>query len=403
MWIWVWIAVVSSAILWLVVYWRVRFLERTIPSLDTTTPFSDPPDGWPFISVIVPARNEEKIIDACLRSLAAQDYPSFELIFVDDQSTDRTLELARAALRDLPSAQIIEGARRPSNDWVGKSWAVVQGAAHAKGPWLLFVDSDVIHHPSTFRRAMAKAIELRVDALSILPTIDCRSFWEKCVMPLFALLSVLIEPLDSANRPEKRASRLCGAFILITRGIYDAAGGHTAVHNQILEDMAFAEILKEQGRRIWLTYTRDLTSTRMYDSFRDLWTGLTRLSFPMLNYSPPLLGLAYLAALLGPLVPWLALLAGTGLAMRGGAAGWPLASAGVALCLFSRHAVERIFTVVKIRSGYAWLFPLASTLYCLAATYAAVRHFSRRGLPWKQRLYDARPTPEHPGRPAPPP
>jgi hopene-associated glycosyltransferase HpnB len=383
----IWILLMASAILWTVIYLRVRVQETTIPSLDSTTALPDPPGGWPFLSVIVPARNEESVIRECLASVVRQDYPGFELIFVDDQSTDATARMARDTLRNCTFCHFVEGAPRLGEDWIGKSWALVQGVAQARGDWLLFVDADVVHHPATFKKAMAKAIALKVDALSILPTIDCRSFWEKCAMPLFALLSVLVEPLDDANHVHRRGSRLCGAFTLIQRSVYDAAGGHMAIRSQILEDMALAANLKRDGRRIWLTYTRDLTSTRMYENFHDLWMGLTRLSYPMLGYSPKRLLLAYLAGFIGTVVPWLTALAGMGLLMNGSMAGLLIAPAGAGLCLASRYAIQRVFSVVKVHPPYAWLLPLAAFLYLLAATHAALRHFRGKGLVWKQRIY----------------
>lgn len=387
---WLWIFPAASALLWLVIWYRLRFLQKTIPSLDAATVVPDPPGGWPFISIIVPARNEEKEVGKCLASLVRQDYPDFEILFVNDQSTDATGRIAREALKDCRSCTILDGQPRPEGQrWIGKSWALVQGVARARADWLLFVDSDVVHHPQTLKKAVAEAVRLGVDALSILPTIDCHSFWEKTVMPLFASLSVLVEPLDSASHPEKRAARLSGAFILIRREIYQAAGGHEAVREDILEDMALAQLLKRQNRRIWLTYTRDLTVTRMYDSFRDLWTGLGRLSFPMLRYSVPLLLLAWLAAFIGPLVPWLTLGFGVWLTMHGWAPGFAVTAVGAALCLFARRSVRPIFSVVKVPSRYAWHLPLASALFASAATVAAFRHLTGRGLPWKQRVYQA--------------
>ena len=377
-----WITWGISCALWLIVFFRLRFFERHIPSLDSTSELPEPRGGWPFISIIVPARNEEKIVGECLAALAAQDYPSFEIVFVNDQSTDHTLAMARAALEGFKSAKVIDGAPPPAGEtWIGKSWALLQGVRQAKGDWLLFVDADVVHHPLTLRKAIAKATELGVDALSMFPTIHCRSFWEKMIMPLFATLSVLVEPLDGASHPEKRAARLCGAFILIKREAYNSAGTHAAVHDRILEDMALAQILKKQGRRIWLTYTRDLGRTRMYEHFQELWHGLSRLSLPLLRYSVPLLALAWIAAIVGTLVPWIA--AAAGLLFLN----WPLAGAGIALCVLTRRAIQPVFTVVRTQPGYAWLLPLAAVLYCLAATRAAVRHFTGRGLAWKGQAY----------------
>lgn len=381
------------AALWILVHYRIRFLEREFPSLDADTRVSDPVGGWPLISLLVPARNEERDVAACLASLASQDYPSFELIFVDDESTDRTLALAHSALDGKPHCRVIAGKPRPDTRWVGKSWALVQGLDHARGDWLLFIDSDVVHHPSAVRKAMAMATEQGADAFSIMPAIECRSFWEKIIMPLFALLSGLVAPLDRANRPEKRGSRLSGAFILVRRAAYESCGGHAAMREQILEDMALARRLKGKGHLLWLTYTHDLTRTRMYDNFRDLWAGLGRLSFPMLNYSLARLLLAYLAAIVGTLAPWIGILAGAlwlgqGDRVHGGL----FLGTGVVLQLYILHVLKKVFEILRQPRIYGWFLALASSIYCLAATASALRHVTGRGLGWKQRTYHTGPS-----------
>ncbi|HBA84845.1 MAG TPA: hypothetical protein DCZ95_12190 [Verrucomicrobia bacterium] len=381
------IFIVCSLAVWVIVGIRMHFIEGTFPPLSAESRMEEPYQGWPFVSVLVPGRNEERDVEACLASLAAQDYPAYELIFIDDESTDRTLELARRTLEPHPFARTIAGRPRPTGTWVGKSWALVQGVEEAKGDWLLFIDSDVVHHPLAMRKAMSMAIQMHVDALSIMPAIECVSFWEKIIMPLFALLSTLVEPMDRANHPDKRGSRLSGAFILIKRKVYEAAGGHRAISDQILEDMALARNLKKQERNIWLTYTTDLARTRMYDTFHDLWLGLNRLSFPMMKYSLLFLGAAWLAALVGALTPWLAI--GAGLAIR---AQYPVLGlifllSGTAICAAIPLVLTKLFRVLKVSRGYAWLLPMAALVYCLAGTSSALRHYTGKGLGWKQRTY----------------
>lgn len=380
-------AVAVSALLWLVVYYRIRRLEKVIVPLDAEPLLDAPPDGWPRLSVIVPARNEERDVGACLTSLAAQDYPCWELIFVDDESTDRTLEQARQALAGGPPSRVLAGRPRPAGSWVGKNWALVQGAAEARGDWLLFIDAAIVHHPAALRQGVALARQLNVDALSIMPAIECHSRWERVIMPLFALLSALVAPADRANQPGLQGSRLAGAFILVRRAAYEAVGGHGAIANQILEDMALARRLKHQGFSIWLTYTHDLTRTRMYDTFNDLWAGLTRLSFPMMNYRPALLLAAWLAAFFGTLVPWLALAGGLTAALLGHPGGLGTALAGLAVCACSPRIMRKVFRLLNVSRLYAWLLPLAAHVYCLAATWSALRHYSGRGVGWKQRVY----------------
>ncbi|MFH0879156.1 MAG: glycosyltransferase [Lentisphaerota bacterium] len=385
---WLWLLTIASAVIWLVVYIRMRFIVAAFPALDSSTRLPPPASGWPFLSVVVPARNEERDVEACLQSLARQDYPAFEIIFVNDESTDRTLEKARKALQDVPYGKVLDGKPRPTSQWVGKNWALVQGVAEARGEWLVFIDSDVEHHPQALKQATAMAIEMRLDALSLMPAIECFSIWERIIMPLFALLSTLVEPLDRVNHPDKGCSRMSGAFILIQKNIYAAAGGHEAISDQILEDMALARNLKKQQRNIRITWTHDLTSTRMYDSFRDLWMGLTRLSFPMMKYSLFFLLVSWSAAVLGTLMPWIAMAAGFPLAFRNDSEiALGLGVAGLALCLGMPLVLGKICKVLKVSSLYALLIPIATVVYCLAGTYSACRHYTGRGVGWKQRFY----------------
>jgi chlorobactene glucosyltransferase len=381
------ILVLCSIAVWLVIGVRMHFIEGTFPPLNSASRMEEPYQGWPFVSVIVPGRNEERDVKACLESLATQDYPNYELIFVDDESTDRTLVIAQTTLEKYSFARAIAGSPRPTGKWIGKSWALVQGVEAAKGDWLLFIDSDVVHHPQAIRKAMAMAIQMHVDALSIMPAIECVSFWEKIIMPLFALLSTLVEPMDRANHPDKHGSRLSGAFILIKRKIYEEAGGHRAISDQILEDMALAQNLKKQERNIWLTYTTDLARTRMYDSFRDLWLGLNRLSFPMMKYSLLFLAASWVALVIGALAPWLAIGLGLVLLSTHPILGSLLLLAGFSICMSIPVMLTKLFRVLKVSRAYAWLLPMAALVYCLAGTSSAFRHYTGRGLGWKQRTY----------------
>lgn len=370
------VMLVVSALLWAVIFARLRYLETRFPPLDSSTPLPAPPDGWPPVSVVIPARNEERDIAATLRALGRQDYPAFEVIVADDQSADDTVRIAEAAGRELAAFRLIRGADRPDGGWVGKNWALVQGAAAAQHDWLLFLDADVVLHPAALKQAMAAAQAGRADALSVLPAIECRTIWEKTIMPLFATLSALIEPMDRANRPGSAGSRLSGAFILARRVAYEAAGGHRAVAGCLIEDMALAQNFKRGGFALRLFWTHDFLSTRMYDTFRDLWAGLVRLSYPMMEYRPGRLLLAWAAAFAGAWVPWLAL-----------AGGWPSAAAGLLLIAVMPVALRKILQILRLPRACGLLLPPAALVYCLAATWSAARHYAGRGITWKQRQY----------------
>ena len=237
----------------------------------------------PTVSIIVPARNEEACLGMCLESLAAQSGVLFELIVVDDHSTDRTREIAASLAGAHPNnVHVIEAGPLPEG-WTGKNNAVTTGARAARGEWLLFTDADTVHLPGSLARALKEAQENHTDLLSYSPEQIAVTFWEMAVLPVvFAELARQYPPskVSDPNSPDAAAN---GQYILIKRESYDAVGGHAAVAQDILEDVALARAVKASGRKIHFRYAADAVRTRMYRNFgqlRDGWTKNLALLFP---------------------------------------------------------------------------------------------------------------------------
>src|SRR5450631_1669904 len=232
----------------------------------------------PSVSVIVPARNEEACLGACLSSLLAQTGIDFEIIVVDDASTDRTREIARS----FPLVRVVD-ADPPLPGWTGKNNAMAAGATVARGEWLLFTDADTVHLPGSLTRAVAEASQQGAAMLSYSPAQEVRGFWENAVMPvIFAELAATYRP-SLVSDPKSPAAAANGQYILITREAYDAIGGHAAVSNSLVEDVALARAVKASGRRIFFRFGGDAVRTRMYRSFAQLregWTKNLALLFP---------------------------------------------------------------------------------------------------------------------------
>ena len=232
----------------------------------------------PEVSVIIPARNEEASLGSCLESLVTQDGVSFEIIVVNDQSTDRTGEIAAS----FPKVSVIDAAPLADN-WTGKNNAVAAGARAARANWLLFTDADTIHLPGSLARALAEAKANNVDLLSYSPEQIAITFWEMAVLPVvFAELARQYPPskVSDPNSPDAAAN---GQYILVKRAAYEAIGGHAAVASSILEDVALARAFKASGRKIRFRYAADAVRTRMYRNFRQLrdgWTKNLALLFP---------------------------------------------------------------------------------------------------------------------------
>jgi hypothetical protein len=229
-------------------------------------------------SVIVPARNEETCLGTCLQSLVSQSGVRFEIIVVDDGSTDRTREIARS----FPAVRVIDAGPLPQG-WSGKNNAMAAGVKVATGEWLLFTDADTFHKPGSLDRAIAEAQDHAAALLSYSPEQEVRGFCEKAVMPvIFAELAATFQPALVSD-PNSSAAAANGQYILITRQAYQAVGGHAAISASLLEDVALARAVKTSGRTIFFRFGGDAVRTRMYRSFSQLcegWAKNLALLFP---------------------------------------------------------------------------------------------------------------------------
>jgi len=231
----------------------------------------DPVSGRPVVSVIIPARNEETALGACLTSLVAQTGVRLEIIVVDDGSTDRTREIASS----FPTVRLLEAPPLPAG-WSGKNNAVAAGAKTAHGRWLLFTDADTIHLPGSLSRSVTDAEQQRVALLSYSPEQEVHGMLEKAVMPvIFAELAATYRP-SQVSDPRSSAAAANGQYLLVSREAYDAVGGHAAVASSLLEDVDLAKRVKQSPRKVFFRYGGDLVRTRMYRSFAQLREGWTK-------------------------------------------------------------------------------------------------------------------------------
>ncbi len=232
---------------------------------------SDSVSNSPEVSVIVPARNEEASLGACLESLVGQAEVASEIIVVDDHSSDRTQQIAQS----FSSVRVVTPPDLPSG-WTGKNNALVAGANHAHGSWLLFTDADTVHRPGSLRRSLDEAQREGAALLSYSPRQEVRGFWERAVMPvIFAELACRYRPAEVCD-PKSDVAAANGQYLLISRQAYDAVGGHAAMATNLLEDVALARAVKRTGGKIYFRYGEDAVSTRMYRSFAQLREGWTK-------------------------------------------------------------------------------------------------------------------------------
>lgn len=341
---------------------------------ENETVWHDSENHRPAVSVIVPARNEEASLAACLESLVSQGGVGVEIIVVDDHSTDRTRDIALSfAAAPESGLRLIEAGPLPAG-WTGKNNALVSGVRQSAGGWLLFTDADTVHLPGSLGRAVQEAREHHIDMLSYSPEQVAVTFWEMAVLPVvFAELARQYPP-SKVSDPNSPAAAANGQYILVKREAYDAVGGHAAVAGEILEDVALARRVKAAGRKIRFRYAADAVRTRMYRNWkqlRDGWTKNLALLFPR----PRRLALTSLVFWVLPGLFGIAAMAST--------ARWWLLAAGV--LVFARNSVHmRRAHFDRGMEFLGMIFGMPMFVYLLLRSERA--HASGK-VPWKGRTY----------------
>jgi hypothetical protein len=326
------------------------------------------------VSAIVPARNEERTIGQAVRSLAEQPEIQ-EIVVVNDQSSDGTGEILRRLAAEQPKLRACEAGPLPAG-WVGKNHAAWLGAQRAECDWLLFTDADAVHLRGSAARALAEAKSFGADLVSYSPGQEMHTWWERALIPcIFCRLSQLYS-YAVINDPDSPAAAANGQYLLIRRKAYEQIGGHAAVHDEVLEDVALARLAKSAGFRLHFGLGDHICRVRMYSSFQAMWEGWSKNLLPLVSWSGQRVTRELLSVM--PWIPLLCLLL-TPWHVVFGALGF--------LLLAGRHASY----AAQLRKNR---FPLSSVLYYLvgvglycAALLASDWGYARGKIAWKGREY----------------
>ncbi|MBE7432583.1 MAG: glycosyltransferase [Anaerolineales bacterium] len=369
----------------IIIYWIHNQYHLEI----VVTP-APPPGSAPMVSVCIPARNEENNIRRCVEAVLRQDYPNFELIVLDDRSTDSTSEILRQLAAQNDGLKILSGSDLPDG-WAGKPHALYQASAFAKGEWLCFVDSDTFLEPNALSSVYAKAVETNADLFTVMTKQILGTFWERTVMPLvMTALSVGFSP-RKVNDPNRRDAIANGQFIFIRRSAYDAVGGHERIRDQIVEDKALSENIKWSGYRLIVAGGAQVVGTRMYTSLPEMWEGWTKNIYLGLRDQPYLLllgafgaTLALMAALFLPVWPLLGLI----WHLHGG--GWMAFGVILEALLVWGYLIvirARIAQGMEIPRWYALTTPLGAGVFAAMMLTSAWKVISGQGVTWRGRKY----------------
>jgi glycosyltransferase involved in cell wall biosynthesis len=233
-----------------------------------------------FVSVIVPARNEEDNIEKCLLSILMQEYPNFEVVAVDDNSDDQTLKI----MKDICSKQafskklkVVSLSSKPDG-WTGKTWASQQGYMNSHGDILLFTDADSLFESKyTIELTVRQLLSDKLDALTGIPYLPLIDFWSKIVMPVWNLYSEVFDRgIADANDPQSRVAFVMGSFFMVKRVVFEAIDTYKSVKDEIQEDRAIGNLLKTSQYRMKMFKVDSLVSALWSRDISSLWHGIRR-------------------------------------------------------------------------------------------------------------------------------
>jgi cellulose synthase/poly-beta-1,6-N-acetylglucosamine synthase-like glycosyltransferase len=371
----IWLLVAWWALAALVALLNWLFLPR-LSSEETQDPL-------PTLTVVIPARNEERGLGPAVEAHCAQDYPGLQVVVVDDGSEDRTPEILRDLQARYPNLTVVQGTP-PEEGWLGKPNAQRQGLGAATGDYVLFVDADVVYAPGVHRRAVGEVLRRDLDMLLLLSTLEGR--WpERVVLSFLDTFSFYVSPTILANVPSlKWAAFGAGSGNLVRREAFEAAGGIGKIRAEVVDDVAMGRMMKALRGRFRVVFARGDIRVRMYEGFRAAVEGFTKNYYAAFGFSPwfavPAVGLYVVLHVLPPAALAAALLL-------------PGARALLLPAALACGAEAALNAWGCSWSGQGWWIGLMAPIRALVWGYILVRsmgRYYRRGVVWRGRSYTQR-------------
>ncbi len=338
-----------------------------------------PAPAWPSVSVVVPARDEERGIREAVSSFCGQDYANLEVIVVDDQSTDRTPQILEELQAQHPNLTVIRGTDPPEG-WLGKPNALEIGRRAAKGDWLLFVDADVVYAPDLVRRAMSYALQQDTGMLVVWPEFETTEVLEAVLMSSMHITVFACMPLFLV--PRTRITLFAfgdGVFNLVRRDALLACGAFECLKDAVLDDVGLGYKVKQAGHRIAVALAGPLLHIRMYHGARAIVEGFTKNAYPMARNHPWLLPVPFVLGTLLSIVPYVGLLS----IFWSGVASTPAIAPIVLMHLVATGLVIRFHQPWYV----AFLMPVREIGWWGILLRSFVTYY-RKGIVWRGRRYD---------------
>lgn len=346
----------------------------------------------PPLTVIIPAYNEAENIEDCVCSvLSRTNLPPerLEVWVVDDQSVDETWEILQRLQTRLndPRLKLMVGQPRPSEQvWLGKNWACAQAAAVAQGDYLLFLDADIRLNEGAIATALQFAQQQQTDLFTICPAIVCGCLAEWLAQPLIIQTMLIGFDFKAVNDPTTDAAFAAGMFMLFRRAAYEQIGGHTAVADQVVEDVELGRLVKYSGLKLNCFLGNELASVRMYRTWAALWEGWTKNLYAGGQRNPVSMAKFVLVILLMCVVPWLGLFVSIA-ALNQSWNLWSLITLTLSLLTIATHYVIRRIgsSASGISPRYWWLTGLGGVFVVAIGLTSVLKTETGWGWTWRGR------------------
>jgi glycosyltransferase involved in cell wall biosynthesis len=376
--VWFWL-LCGIGLVWLRRHWALNRASRD-PVLSAGGA-TDPDDPLPRLSVLVAGKDEEANIERCVSGLLGQDYPAFEVVVINDRSSDRTGAIIDSLATRDSRVKAVHVASLPAG-WGGKNHAMHLGTQQATEEYLCFTDADCrFHAPELLAAAVRYARAQHVDLLSVLPELEAHTFWERVVQPPAGAILVFWFPPEKVNDPGSARAYANGAFMLMSRGTYEKLGGHAQFKTALNEDMRFARQAKRLGLRLRVIRGGGMYSVRMYAGLRQIWSGWSRIFYGCFGTWPRLLVSALFLSVFS-LFPVVSLFVSPLLASASGG----IATAAALTVISQQSVLWRFYRLCAMPRHWALTYPLGAAL-CLAMTCNAMTRLAGRRTRWRGTAY----------------
>ncbi len=330
----------------------------------------------PRISILLAARDEEEKLPAALATLMEIDYPSLEVVAVDDRSRDTTGRILDDFTALHPRLRVVHVADLPPG-WLGKPHALQKAYEAATGEWLLFTDADVRFKPDVVRRAIALAKRQNLDHLSLLCDVEMMGFWEKTLITFFVAVFHLATNPHRVGNPHSPFYVGIGAFQLLKRSTYEASGTHRRLAMEVIDDMKLGKLIKRSGFRSGVGIAQDAVVVRWHDGLGNLIRGVTKNFFASFGYNLGFVGAGIGGLLLINLAPFLGVVFGHGLIRI-----FAAIALAIALCFYGGAAVS-----MRVSPLYGFTHPLGAILLSYMLLRSTVVTLKQGGIVWRDTFY----------------